>query len=115
MSLEESIICEVEAADSVIATGGSVVYSEAGMRHLATLGQVVYLRITEGTLVERVSKEMERGLFKKPSTTLQELYAERVALYPRWADITLDNDAPLTDEQFKLMMEQLDTHQPVRV
>ena len=103
LELEQEMICAVEVTHSVVATGGSVVYSEKAMQHLSSLGDIVYLRISVDTMVQRVSAAMERGLFKDPSTTLEELYYERLPLYAKWANITLENDLPLGPKQFALM------------
>ena len=42
MALEEEVIASLEAENCVIATGGSVVYSERGMAHLKERGFTVY-------------------------------------------------------------------------
>src|SRR5262245_27888346 len=41
--LEERYVAELDASDTVIATGGSVVYSDVAMRKLSTIGVIVYL------------------------------------------------------------------------
>ena len=40
---EEEAVCSVNASHTVIATGGSVVYSPKAMEHLKSLGKIVYL------------------------------------------------------------------------
>lgn len=105
--LEEETICSLDVSQSVIAPGGSVVYSERAMRHLQQLGQVIYLKITLATLLQRVDKKTERGLFKLPATTLQGLYYERRNLYDQWAHVTLDNNRPLTAMQLAKLLQQL--------
>ena len=45
LSLEEEVCAELEAENTVIATGGSVVYGEKAMAHLKDISQVVYLEI----------------------------------------------------------------------
>ena len=104
---EAQTICQVGANASVIATGGSVVYSDRAMQHLSTLGQIIYLRISLSTFLRRVSGALERGLFKPPSMTLPELYQERKNLYEQWADLKLENNLPLTDHQFDVLNAQI--------
>ena len=45
MQLEEQVVSEVDLRDCVIATGGSVVYSEKAMQSLKRNGTVVYLAV----------------------------------------------------------------------
>ena len=40
---EEAAVCSVNVENTVIATGGSVVYSEKTMAHLKSLGRIVYI------------------------------------------------------------------------
>ncbi len=87
---EEAAVLGVRAQCCVIATGGSVVYSAAGMAHLKSLGTLVYLATDLATLETRVGDYTMRGLAKRPDQTLADLYAERSALYERHADVTVE-------------------------
>ena len=87
---EEEAVCSVQAAHTVIATGGSVVYSPRAMAHLHTLGRVVYLAISYETLLLRVGDPRVRGIAIAPGRTFRDLYEERVPLYRRYADCTLE-------------------------
>jgi shikimate kinase len=44
-ALEQTVILELRASQSVIATGGSVIYSQRGMEHLQDLGTLIYLDV----------------------------------------------------------------------
>lgn len=94
IALEGEILSALEAEDSIIATGGSAVYSDAAMRHLAAGGTVVYLRISYGSLAGRLGDLQERGVVLQggASMSLRELYDERAPLYERCADLTVDVD-----------------------
>jgi shikimate kinase len=52
--LEEEAILGIDARASVIATGGSAVYSARAMHHLARCGTLVYLRASLGLLESRL-------------------------------------------------------------
>ena len=54
ISLENEICSRIDARDSVIATGGSVVYGEEAMRHLRENGIVVYLETDYEVLKKRL-------------------------------------------------------------
>ena len=88
--LEEATLLQLECTNHVIATGGSVIYSDAVMKLLRSLGQIVYLALPESELVTRIHNMDSRGIAKPKEQSFSELYAERVPLYQRYADITID-------------------------
>lgn len=88
--VEEEAVCTVQAQNSVIATGGSVVYSEKAMAHLKAMGKVVYLKLTFEEMDRRLGDLHARGVAIAPGSTLQDLYDERTPLYEKYADITVD-------------------------
>ena len=83
----------------IIDTGGSAVYSDEAMKHLAEIGTVVYLKISYDQLVHRLSDLQERGVVLKGGIgmSLKERYDERLPLYEPYAGITVDvNDLTIT-------------------
>lgn len=92
---EGKVLSEVVATNSVIATGGSAVYSPEGMEHLAEQGVIVYLQISYESLIERLVDLDDRGVVMKggASMSLRDLYEERAPLYERYAEITVNVDA----------------------
>ena len=89
VEVEEAAVCSVQAEKTVIATGGSVVYSEKAMEHLKKLGKIVYLCLTFDEMDRRLGDLHARGVAIAPGATLQDLYNERVPLYEKYADITV--------------------------
>lgn len=87
---ENRINASLQAKHSVIATGGSVIYGREAMRHLKEIGIVVYLRLSYESIAERLGDLKERGVTLKEGQTLQQLYDERIPLYERYADATVD-------------------------
>ena len=79
-----------DTVPSVIATGGSAVYSEAAMAHFKEIGTVVYLRLSFETVQRRLGNFTHRGVVMPAGYTLRDLYEERCALYEQYADITVD-------------------------
>ena len=99
IEVENEILSKIDAENSVIATGGSAVYSDEAMKHLAEIGTVVYLKISYDQLVHRLSDLQERGVVLKGGIgmSLKELYDERLPLYEQYAGITVDvNDLSIT-------------------
>ena len=89
----------IQVENEIIATGGSAVYSDEAMKHLAEIGTIVYLKITYDQLVSRLSDLQERGVVLKGGIgmSLRELYDERLPLYEQYAEVTVDvNDLSIT-------------------
>ncbi len=99
IQVENQILSDLKAERSIISTGGSAVYSDEAMKHLAQIGTIVYLKISYEELVRRLSDLQERGVVLKGGIgmSLRELYDERRPLYEQYADVTVDvNDLSLT-------------------
>ncbi|HIT45562.1 MAG TPA: shikimate kinase [Candidatus Aphodovivens excrementavium] len=94
IEVENEILRDMEADHTVIATGGSAVYSDEAMKHLASIGRVVYLKISYDQLIHRLSDLQERGVVLKGGIgmSLRELYDERKPLYEQYAEVTVDVD-----------------------
>lgn len=90
LELENDIVCSQSFENAVIATGGSVVYGEEAMAKLKKISTVVFLDVSVSELEKRLSNIKTRGVAMKKGTTVKELYAERLPLYKKYADITLD-------------------------
>ncbi len=97
-AIEEQALLGVTCEEHVIATGGSAAYSETAMQHLRQQGVFVFLHADLPTLQARVSNYETRGLAKRPDQSFQDLFDERLALYEKYADITIKN-SHLSQEQ----------------
>jgi shikimate kinase len=96
--LEEKHVLGIECRGHVIATGGSVVYSEPAMKHLRAGGFIVHLDLPLGELKARLRNLDSRGVVMAPGQSIAELYEERLPLYRRYADATVQC-AGLTHEE----------------
>jgi shikimate kinase len=88
-SLEEQALREFDVCNAVVATGGSAVYSDEAMRHLATIGTIIFLDVPLNELEMRLRDMTTRGLVIDPGATLADLYRERLPLYRKYADLTI--------------------------
>lgn len=88
--IEERVNSTIDAQNSVISTGGSVIYGPKAMEHLRNISTVVYLKVNCSTLKRRLGDLEKRGVVLKPGQTLSELYEERVPLYEKYAHITVN-------------------------
>ena len=93
LALEEEVGSRLRAENTVIATGGSMVLSDKAMRHLKTLGTVVYIDVPFEEIERRVTNIKTRGIVFHPNQTLADVYRERKPLYERWADLTVKVEA----------------------
>ncbi len=90
LQLENDTVAVLEDMDkTVIATGGSVVLGEAAMARLSSMGQIVYLQLPLSQIEHRISNIKTRGIAMGPGEGLCDVYAHRVPLYERYANITV--------------------------
>lgn len=90
--IEEETLMSIEDDNVILATGGSAVYSEKAMLHFKSTGKIIYLKCSYKTIEKRLGDFSKRGVVLKPGQTLKDLYDERVPLYERYADITINCD-----------------------
>ncbi len=98
LEAEEKAVLSLNPSNTVIATGGSVVYSEAGMNYLKSLGKVVYLKIDRENLFARLHNIRQRGVVLQPGETLDEMYDSRSRLYEKYADCIIDETGASVEE-----------------
>lgn len=89
---EEQAILNLDIKGTVIATGGSVIYSDKAMQHLKELGTVILLNLSYDNMCSRIKNLASRGVVMKQGTTLKDMYDERLPLYHKWADEIIDCD-----------------------
>ena len=90
LKAEEETLCEINEDGTVIATGGSAVYSEKAMKHLKDNAVTVYLSLPLNELENRLTNIKTRGVAMENGTTLKQLYDERTPLYEKYADIVIE-------------------------
>lgn len=90
--LENDVNAGLECSKCIIATGGSAVYGERAMEHLKKSAKVVYLKLSYEEIQERLGDLNARGVTLRPGQTLADLYRERIPLYEKYADITIECD-----------------------
>ena len=92
IEVENRVNSSIEAEHAIIATGGSVVYGAEAMAHLKEIGTVLYLKLPYEELQKRLRDIKGRGVVLKDGQTLKDLYEERVPLYEKYADLTVDEE-----------------------
>ena len=107
LAVEDRVNAAIETDRSVIATGGSVVYGEAAMKHFKETALVVYLSCPFARLEKRLSDLKGRGVVVKDGQTLRDIYEERCRLYERYADVTVDEGDRGIEETLELLVRQI--------
>ena len=100
LKIEENTILSLHCRHAVLATGGSVVFSAGAMEHLASDGVVVYLKISFEEMEKRIRNITTRGIVLVAGQSLRAMYDQRIPLYERYADITID----CSDEDFETVV-----------
>lgn len=107
IDVENKINSGIETENSVIATGGSVIYGKEAMEHLKSIGKVVYLKASYEEIDKRLGNLVGRGVVMHEGQTLRDLYEERVPLYEKYADIVVEEDGISIRDTVALIEMQL--------
>ena len=106
-AIENRVNASVEAENTVISTGGSVVYCDEALQHLKSIGKVVYLKLSLKALSKRLGNLKGRGVVLKEGQTLKNLYEERIPLYEKYADIVIDEEGKDLESCLQAVLEAL--------
>ena len=88
--IEDEVNAGLDLDNCIISPGGSVVYGEKAMRHLKEISVIIYLELSYTAIKSRLGDLRERGITLKEGQSLKDLYLERVPLYEKYADITVN-------------------------
>ena len=106
-AVENRVNASIQVENTVIATGGSVVYCDEAMQHLKSAGGVVYLKISLKLLSKRLGNLKDRGVVLKEGQTLESLYEERTVLYEKYADIIVDEEDKDLEGSLQIVLDAL--------
>ena len=87
--IEEEVVLSLDCRNTVLATGGSVVFSGRAMEHLRKGGIIVWLDISCERMEERLRNSAMRGIVLAKGESLRAMYNERMPLYRNYADVTI--------------------------
>ena len=104
LKLENRTLATLCVHNSVIATGGSAVFGKEAMEHLKKCSTVVYIKVSYESLEKRLGSLKQRGVVFEEGQTLRDIYEQRIPLYEKYADITVesDNDADVLQAALKI-------------
>ena len=109
LKVEEQGLLSVNVNNSVIATGGSAVYSAAAMEHFAKSSTIVYLKVEYEEIMRRLKDVKARGVVIKEGESIEEMYDIRSKLYSKYADITICEEGYTIEDTVQAIVNSLDS------
>lgn len=88
--VEETRILELNLKNHVIAPGGSVVYYPKAIANLKKSSIFVFLNLAFKDIKHRLNNATKRGIVGLKTKSLSQLYNERLPLYLKYTDVTID-------------------------
>jgi shikimate kinase len=101
--IEEETILSIELSNSVLATGGSAVYSASAMQYLKQNSLVIYLEVPFNEILQRVPSFLDRGFAKEPNQSIENAFQERQELYKQSAHHVILNTDDLSSCVTKIL------------
>ena len=90
LEIEENSILSLKVKNTIIATGGSVIFCNKAIEHLKLEGIVVYLKVEFEEIVKRLDNITTRGVVLANGYSLKDMYNERAPLYEKYSDVIID-------------------------
>ncbi len=103
LDCEENAVKTVDCDNTVIATGGSVVYREDAINHLKKNGKIFYLNVSLDEIKKRLNNISTRGIAANKNDSIENIFIEREPLYKKYADVIVD----LTDKTVEQSVEEI--------
>lgn len=105
--VEESVLLDVDAENTVIATGGSAVYYPEALNRFREKGTVVYLNVSLESVLERLKNIKTRGVTLEKGQTLEDLYKARTPLYEARSDVSVKADGGTVEDVVERIVNAL--------
>lgn len=108
LKIEDDVNARLDVEKTVVSPGGSVVYCENAMKHYKEIGKVLYLKVSYETISKRLGNAKKRGVVLRDGQTLKDLYDERIKLFEKYADITVEEDGFSLEETIENVLEAVE-------
>ena len=103
LKCEENALISIKKENTVIATGGSAVYSMAAMDFLRQNGVIIYLKVEKDELLRRLKDVKERG--GRYGETIDEMFETRSELYESYADVVVYENDNTIEETVRMTVD----------
>ncbi|MCT4545023.1 MAG: shikimate kinase [Vallitalea sp.] len=107
LDVEKEAVLSIHETKAVIATGGSVIFRQEAMEYLKENGKIVYLNVSYEEIERRINNITTRGIAKRKGHTLRDVYEERIKLYEKYADISINCDNRTLEEIICCLIENI--------
>ncbi len=104
---EEQAVLGLDVKRTVVATGGSVVYSDAAMKHLTEGGKIVYLKVEMEDLKKRLKDIRERGVVLRKDESFDSMFETITKLYEKYAQLVVSEDGSSIEDTVQSVINQL--------
>jgi shikimate kinase len=107
-NIEEQEVLKLNIDRLIIATGGSVVYSDKAMTHLKSISKIIFLDVDFDIIKKRIHNFDTRGIARADHQTIEDVFVEREALYRKYAEYTVESsflNQDETAEEIKKILE----------
>ncbi len=93
--IEEAALLSVKFNKTILATGGSVIFSTNTMSHIKNNSSVIYIEVSLEAILDRISNFSSRGFVKASDQTVKQAFKEREVIYKKFADYVVPNNTDL--------------------
>jgi shikimate kinase len=105
--IEEEEIIKINITKNIIATGGSAVYSNKAMRHLADISSIVFIDVNFKNIKQRIHNFGSRGIARNRNQSFLDLFNERQILYNKYSDITINGNCHDQEELAEIISKKV--------
>lgn len=107
LDAERDAILDLDCQNTVIATGGSVVFREESMQKLRGFGTVIFLDVPLPAVKRRLNNITTRGVAASKEKSIEDIYCERLPYYQKYADIVLPLEDCTSEEAVSKIISSL--------
>ena len=92
LNMESKCIQNINCNNTIISTGGSVIYKEESINHIKNIlkADIIHLYIDYYEFMNRINNIQSRGIILNKNQSLKNLYDERIHLYNKYSDYTIN-------------------------
>ena len=106
---EHAVLLLKDLKNTIISTGGSIIYSAKAMTWLKDQSHVIYMHDSLSHIKSRIKNSLNRGIITFGETSLSKIYAHRKSLYENLSSLTVNVPSPFEPEKTALLIiKQLD-------
>ena len=93
--IEEAALMSVKFNQTILATGGSAIFSKDAMSYIKNNSSVIFIEVSLKEILNRISNFSDRGFVKATEQTIQQAFYEREDIYRGFADHIVTNNSDL--------------------